>query len=273
MEKKCHKLLPALPAKEDLKETVDYDDFHESHTPLATAFHKSLKSRKLHNTHRIKYDSSIITKFYHSKSECCEARDSCIRKAYNQAEKYLTPGNSKSLSKEAAEFYSKQIDFAFSSSQAKLETLCSLIGAEDLYNTLMEKADKSYKALRTEFENELNDNSDYYSMYDFDYFIGQVNIEEHDYRIADNSFMLALETLFTDHIQYTITDIYPAISELQNDLNTYSNTFFGAAFGIYRSYVEELENLLDRIGNGLPEMEDDEDVGDYISRCCVKKAV
>ncbi len=237
----------------------EYDDFHESHTPLATAYHKELKSRKLMNMHQITYNTSAATKFFNSKSECERAREHCIRKAYDEAEKYITAGNSKSLSKEAADFYSKQIILAFSPSRKKLEALCSMNGSADLFHALMKKVDKSYKALLAEFENELKDNVDYYAMYDFDYFVEQAEIEEHDYRIFDDVFTRTLETLFTDSIQYTITDIHSAISEIENDLGSRANTFYEAAFNEYKSYISEIEELLDKIGKKLPEITITED--------------
>lgn len=116
-----------------------YDDFQENHTPLATAFHKQLKSRKIINNYHLTYNSSAFGKFYTSKSECKKARNHYIRKAYDEAEKYLTTGNSKSLSKEAATFYSNQICSVFEDTRKSLETLCSIMGIGDQYQKLMEK--------------------------------------------------------------------------------------------------------------------------------------
>lgn len=250
-----------------------YDDFHETHTPLASAYHKQLKSRKLINSHHVSYNASIAGKFFKSKTECEDARERCIRKAYDEAEQYITSGSSKSLSKEAAEFYSKHINSVFDNTRENLKSLCLLTGKEDQYQLLCEKVDKSYKNLLTEFDKELNDNRDFYSMYNFDYFIDQVEIEEHDYRISDDFFTRALETLLTDSIEYTISSLYSAISEIENDLDNYANTFYGAAFSVYRTYVTEIEELLDKIGKGLPAIAENENIEDYITRCCIKKAV
>ena len=250
-----------------------YDDFHETHSPLASAYHKQLKSQKLINTHHLSYNSFIEGKFFKSKTECEKAREHCIRKAYDEAENYVTSGNSKSLSKEAAEFYSKHIHSVFDNTRKKLENLCILTGTVEQYQFLCKKLDKSYKNLLAEFDNELNANYDFYRMYNFDYFIDQVEIEEHDYRISDDFFTRVLETLLTDSIEYTISDLYSAISEIENDLDSHANTFYGAAFHIYKSYVTEIEKLLDKIGKGLPAFEENEDIEDYITRCCIKKAV
>ena len=251
-----------------------YDDFQENHTSLATAFHKQLKSRKIINNYHLTYNSYAFGKYYTSKSECKKARDHFIRKAYDEAEKYLTTGNSKSLSKEAATFYSNQICSVFEDTRKPLETLCSIIGTSDQYQKLMEKVDKSYQSLLSEFDSELDDNQDYYSMYDFDYFIDQVEIEEHDHRVYDDFFSRMIETLLTkDSVEYTMTDIYSAIREMENDLNEHTNTFYGAALQIYQEYVSDIEKIIDKIGKGLPAMLETENVEEYIVRCCVKKAV
>lgn len=250
-----------------------YDDFHETHTPLASAFHKLLKSRKLMNTYHLSYDSSIPTKAFKSKSACQEAREKCIRKAHDEAENYIAAGNSKSLSRKAAEFYSKHIDSVFDSTRKALESLSNLTGTVEQYQLLCEKVDTSYKNLLAEFEDELNDNQDFYGMYDIDYFIEQVEIEEHDYRISEDFFTRALETLFTDKVEYTVTNLYSAINEIQNDLDSQANTFYGAAFNAYQSYISEIETLLDNIGKGLPAVSENEDIKGYITRCCVKEVV
>lgn len=251
-----------------------YDDFQETHSPLATAFHKRLKSRKLITPHHLFYNSSALGKVYTSKSECRKARDHYIRKAYDEAEKYITTGNSKSLSKEAAEFYSRWICSVFEDTRKPLETLCTMMGVSERYDKLMGKVDKSYESLLSEFESELDDNRDYYSMYDFDYFIDQAEIEEHDHRFYDDFFSRTLETLLSkDSIDYTLTNVHSAIREMENDLNEHANTFYGAAFSAYQSYVSEIEDIIDKIGTGLPAMGKDEKIEDYLMRCCVKKAV
>lgn len=250
-----------------------YDDFQEHHTPLATLFHNQLKTHRLSNTHYIPFNDTVGGKFFHSKQECEEAKNNCIRKAYNEAEKYVTTGSSKSLSKEAANYYGDIIEKTFSAIKDKLEALSNINAADDAYNTLIQLVKYARKNLLREFEEELNDNRDYYAMYDFNYFKNQVEIEEHDYRMAEDFFTKALETLFTDSIQYTVTDVHSAISEIQDDLHNHANTFFGTVHHSYQEYVAEMESLLDQIGKDLPKASQDETIDDYINRCFVKKAV
>lgn len=248
-----------------------YDDFQENHTSLAIAFHKLMKSQKCINTYHVPYNSFIAGKAFTSKSECINARDNCIRKAYEDAEKRFSSSSTKSIAREAAEYYSKHISYAFENNTKKLETLCGIIGKTDEYLKLKEKIDNSHKALLREFNSELDDNRDYYNMYDFNYFIEQVDVEEHDYRVSDEFIFRAIETLFANNIEYTIHDLYNAIREIENDTDKYANTFFGTAFDIYKSYVAEIEKILDLIGSDLPEMSNDETVETYLTRCCIEK--
>lgn len=250
-----------------------YDDFHETHTPLATAFHNKLKSGKYINTHRIQFDTSIASTFFKSKYECETTRKRCIQKAYDEATNYLTSGNSISLSNEVADYYSERIISAFTGSRDKLETLCSINGTSELYRVLTDKIDNSRKKLKTIFEKELDDNSDYYSLYKFEYFLEMVDIEKHDNRISEDFLGQAFEALFTDNIQYTLSDLFSAIIEINNDLDKYATTFYSAALSEYKLYVSEIEDLLDKIGKNLPATNEKEDVEDYITRCCVKQAM
>lgn len=248
-----------------------YDNFHESHTPLATAFHKKLEGRKLIQKHYIHYNTSISAKYFKSKSECENAKKNCIQKAYREASNYISTGNSKSVSEEAADFYSKQIISVFADVRQKLEILCSLTGVSEQCRNLMKKIDKSRTNLKMEFEDELNSNADYYSMYQIDYFCDQVEVEKHDYRYSEGAFFRALEALLTDGIQYSITNMYSVISELENDLNSQISTFYNAALKIYSSYIAEIETYLDKIGADLPPIKEDESIEDYITRCCIDK--
>ena len=247
-----------------------YDAYYENHSYLGCIFHDRLKSDKLINWHHVPYDSSVAGKFFKSKSECKAARESTIRKAYSEAEKFLSTDNSKSLAKEAATRYSEHIASVFGNNNRHiLEVLSSHTNAS-LYAMLCEKIDNCYKNLLAEFKNEITENSDYYSLYNIEYFIEAVEIEEHDYRVEEDFIARALETLFTDSIEYTITDLYSSIGEIEQDLDVYANTFFGAAYDIYRDYVAEIEDIIEQIGQCLPAHNEGEELEDYIARCCVQ---
>lgn len=253
--------------------TEEYDDFYEFHTPLATILHNKLKSYKLFNTYIAPYNSSVSGKFYKSKSECETVKEKYIRKAYDDAQRHFTSGSSTSIAKKTAEFYSKCIKSAFYDNRKKLEILCSIIGKSDEYNALDDKINKCHKNLLSEFDAELNDNRDFYNMYNFDYFIDQAYIEEHDYRISENALFRTVENLFTDSVKYTISNLHSVIHEIETDVDSNANTFYSTAFSIYNSYITEIEKILDIIGKELPDIDEGEEAEDYITRCCIKKAI
>jgi hypothetical protein len=66
--------------------------------------------------------------------------------------------------------------------------------------------------------------------------------------------------------------VYTPINEMERDLTRRANTFFSAALRIYEQYVREIEVLLDAIGKNLPAINAGEDLDDYLTRCCMKKA-
>ena len=105
-------------------------------------------------------------------------------------------------------------------------------------------------------------------MYQFDYFMDQVEIEEHDYRISEGGFLRALETLAGGSIQYTITDIHSAISEMEEDINDHANTFFNTAQSEYQYYCQDIEELIQEIGSDFSEQKENESVSDYLQRLC-----
>ncbi|WP_455719730.1 hypothetical protein [Agathobacter sp.] len=207
----------------------NYDDFSETHSALATAFHNRMKANKIINIYHVPYNSMITTKFYKSKSECKKAIENCIRAAYDDVQNLFDSGNPKSIAQKSAAYYSKRILSAFDGYQPLIEKLCTEIERDVPLHLLRDKLNDCHKNLLNSFNEELNDSRDFYSLYDIDYFIDQVNIEEHDYRYADGIFLKALETMLTDHIEYTITDIYSAISEIQDDADSRANTFYGLA--------------------------------------------
>ena len=106
------------------------------------------------------------------------------------------------------------------------------------------------------------------TLYDINYFIEKVPIEKHDFRVNEDVVFKLLETLLADNVQYTITDIYTSICEMEHDLNNHASTFFSTAYSEYTHYVSEIEHLLDGIGQGFPPLQDGERANDYIHRIC-----
>ncbi|MCD7824780.1 MAG: hypothetical protein LUH14_02255 [Clostridiaceae bacterium] len=249
-----------------------YDAFEEKHTPFSTPFYHKIKGIKYFNMYHLSFNSTAASKFFTSKHECEQTRDQIIRKAYNDAARYLSTGSSKSISKEAAQTYSALIANVFSADVLnQLKSLSNITHTSSTYKKLENLVSKCYKNLLSQFENELNESRDYYALYDFNYFINQADIEEHDYRISEEGFLHILETVFTDSIQYTISSLFDVINEIENDLNDHAATFFNTAAAIYSDYYTEIIELLDVIGKELDAIKEQESLVDYLTRMCVSK--
>lgn len=272
------KLLEELPVTEN-PETADaarvaaaangYDSFHESHSALATLFHNLLKTHRLYEHYHLPFNSSVMGTFYNSHSECNAAKKEALEKAYNKAHRHVSPGDSKCIAKAATEHYSSHIHDVFTPEiLEKLQTLCEIRQKAPLYQKLQDQIKHCKKDISSLLEAELLENADFYAMYQFDYFMDQVEIEEHDYRISEGGFLRALETLAGGSIQYTITDIHSAISEMEEDINDHANTFFNTAQSEYQYYCQEIEELLQEIGNDFSEQKENESVSDYLQRLC-----
>lgn len=246
-----------------------YDSFHESHSALATLFHNQLKAHRIYEHYHLPFDSSVMGTFYNSHSECTAAKKDALEKAYNKARRYVSPGDSKCIAKAATEHYSKQIHDVFTPEVLeKLQNLCEIRKKTSLFQKLQEQIKQSKKALSSLFEAELHENADFYAMYQFDYFMDQVEMEEHDNRISDGGLLRALEALAGGSIQYTITDIHSAISEMEDDINDHANTFFNTAQSEYQYYCQEIEELIQEIGNDFSKRKEDESVSGYLQRLC-----
>ena len=246
-----------------------YDSFHESHSALAAIFHNQLKTHRIYEHYHLPFDSSVMGTFFSSHSECTAAQKDALEKAYNKARRYVSPGDSKCIAKTAAEYYNKHIHDVFTPEVLeKLQKLCEIRQKTSLYQKLQNQLKQSKKDISALFEAELHENADFYAMYQFDYFMDQVEIEEHDYRIAEGGFMRALETLAGGSIQYTITDIHSAISEMEEDINDHANTFFNTAQSEYQYYCQDIEELLQEIGNDFSDRNENESVSDYLHRLC-----
>lgn len=272
------KLLEELPVTEN-PETADaarvaaaangYDSFHESHSALATLFHNLLKTHRLYEHYHLPFNSSVMGTFYNSHSECNAAKKEALEKAYNKAHRHVSPGDSKCIAKAATEHYSSHIHDVFTPEiLEKLQTLCEIRQKAPLYQKLQDQIKHCKKDISSLLEAELLENADFYAMYQFDYFMDQVEIEEHDYRISEGGFLRALETLAGGSIQYTITDIHSAISEMEEDINDHANTFFNTAQSEYQYYCQKIEELLQEIGNDFSEQKENESVSDYLQRLC-----
>ena len=233
---------------------------------ITDLLHQELKSEKLYRTYHLHYDSSFSTNFYSGKTACEAARKSCIRSVYDKAAQYLTPGTDSSMASDAAHYYSRHIQDSALPFLDILTAYCTRTHQTSLAEEFTRLVKNSYQALLSAFEEELTLSSYYYQLYSFDYFLDQIEIERHDFRIRKCGIRGLLEAALGDTVQYSLLNVYSPVKELEQDLNAHASTFFGAAYSEYMSYAQDLERILDTITKGLPPVNETERIYDYLLR-------
>lgn len=235
--------------------------FHEEQTnypeyqnKLAELFHNALDTYPYNNTIFLKTrGEKDAGKFFKNKKECKERRNSVIIKAYNEANSHFAIDSSKSVAKEAASFYADFVTNLTAPLCEKLELCDSPADTfPDAFRKLKTLIKHTRKNLLQQFQEELRDNMDYYQMYDLNYFIEQVDIEEHDYNLdtGDKVFDF-IARLVNDNTEYTLEGLFDSLNELENDLNKNAASFFSTAFEIYQKYRREIVQIAETIGNDL----------------------
>jgi hypothetical protein len=251
-----------------------YDDFSESHCSLSTTIHNALKSHLMANVYRLPYTASSALKQYISKSECKKAIEALVSQAHETAEKRFDTHGPNSIAKEAETFYSEEINQVMLPIKDNLKRIAIMTNKSDVYDSLDPLICKCNKNLQELFGKELTESHNYYKMYDINYFIDKVDIVTYDSRIEEKGLWRLLETAMTDHVKYSIdsSSLYSSISELQHDVDDRSATFFKTIYHIYAEYIEQIEVLVERIGNGLPKQKENESLLQYTERLCAIKA-
>lgn len=232
-----------------------YDDFAENHSALANEYHEALKTSPLVFYHHLPFDSSASGNRYTSRSSCYNAAKSAIKKAYTAANEYFDTESKKSLSKECAKYYSSIISSAFEKKMPELEEICKNTGKMDCYEKICKFVNKAKSKLKKIYDKELIEDAEYYEMYNFDYFMEQVDIEEFDNSMCEDDDLLGqfLEAIFSDTKEYMITDLYSSIREMESDLEDHATTFYKFAHREYVQYVEKLEKVLEELGSAPTE--------------------
>lgn len=243
-----------------------YDDYPEDHSTLACAIHFLLKLPPYRQFYRLPTANAGGYHNYRSYSQCDAARQKCLRQAYDAAVSRTAPGDPHCVDQDAARFYGRHITSSLQPILDPIRILCEMHHLNTLSDHLFSQVSEAEEKLLALFREELQSNADYYAMYQFDYFADQVDIEEHDYCIEEEPFFHMLETLLTDHVEYHFEGAFAAIQEMEKDLSDHCATFFGCAHSIYRRYVQEIEQLVDTLGERLPAMEENETLQGYLCR-------
>lgn len=250
--------------KEITKETITdaemaaaangYDNFAEKHCALASYLHFSMKGQRLSKHLRLSWDTSVASEFYQSKyaAQCAVKKE--VDSAYDQANSFFVPGSQSCIANELADRYTIFIKRGCGSIVDQLTPWCARNNALKTRLQEMEKLIVSASEnLRKLFEQELSESSDYYRMYKRSYFHERIDIEKNDYNVDmfDSDILNGLARLIHDDSEYDVRDMYETMSEMENDVNSHADTFFGCAYDAFREYCEKIEEIAEEIGADL----------------------
>ena len=203
---------------------------------------------------------------FHSRHECRKAGETIIKNAYNEASKYLKANSADSLARSEAEKYSKKINSTLLPIMGVLKRQCQSQNQIEVYRQISDAVNSCKRNLLAEFTKELEDNSDYYSLYNIDYFLDQLEIEEDDMR-TETGILGMLEWLNPQSFEYSFDGTFEALEEIEKDINAKAASFFSVTHERYRDYVRKIEDLIDTACAGLPPMKEKEDIVGYLNRC------
>lgn len=231
-----------------------YDNFAEKHCPLASALHFSMKGHRLSKHLRLSWDTSVASEFYKSKyaAECAVKKE--VDSAYDQANDFFIPGSRSCIASELADRYAVFIKRGCGSIVEQLVPWCARSNAlkprlQDMEKLIVSAAEN----LRKLFEQELSESSDYYRMYKRSYFHERIDIEKNDYNVDmfDSDILNGIARLIHDDSEYDVRDMYETMSEMEDDVNSHADTFFGRAYEAFCEYCEEIEEIAEEIGADL----------------------
>lgn len=251
--------------------TAMYLDY-EVRTPLGRAVHEELLVPIFTHMHRVRFDPAIhpvSSTFYKSRFQCESECRKCLGNAYVKASGYLSADSNSSIAKTTANHYAEHIQSVLIPVIKNLETVSDTQCMSSAFDFLITLIYNSPKNLLVSFEKELEEHADFYSLPPFDYFEDHIDIEELDFRVSTNGLTRLAERLFTGNVQYHMKNMYDLINEMEAELNDHSDSFFHTAYNLYIDYIRRIEQLLDMIGQNLPDLLKNESYPEYLARCCM----
>lgn len=242
-----------------------YDDYHSFHSSLATYFHNKLKSYEHFSYIVLPFSLADATSDFTSEYSAKQKLKEYLRKPYDRANEYFSASSQKYLASSLADDYAQVILSCFEDTFDSLKTLFSKSNKAEAYDKLYRLVSDCRDTLYNDFNNEINDNRDYYNMYDFNYFVDNVSITEHDNRIGEGIFKI-IETVFADNITYSYENFSDIFNEMDKDINNRASSFYKSAYRIYLNYVKKIERIIEDLGNTMPPLNENETIYDYIHR-------
>ena len=157
--------------------------------------HNRLYDKSISGTYRNALECDAFTKYHslpvldavgynesYSYADCDAERRKCIKQAYNFAMDRLNTTKDTCVAKECANYYSQQLKAKLLPSLDYLKQLSDKVRLTMVYDTLYKLTQDSKDELLSKYNQELQDNPDYYSLYKIDYFIDKVEIKENDFK-------------------------------------------------------------------------------------------
>ena len=228
-----------------------YDDFAESHCPLAVKVHEKITADRIWHPQHIDADTDIAGTFFQSRWAAESAAKKVVEKAYGMADNLFRTDRAACLAPPLAAEYAERLRRGLGELPARLRALTEEKGATA--EKLNELADRAPEELRERFEQELRENADYYGMYEKSYFIERLTIEKNDYNMDmfDSDLLNGIARLIHDESDYTIGNLFETVQEIEEDVSKHADAFYSSAYYIYRSYCAEIEKLAEEIGRDL----------------------
>lgn len=231
---------------------------------FSTAIHKQLQTEKFYKRFDLPSSEALEYHSYCSKNECEKAKKKCIQKVYNTANKYITPNEKLCIANLCATYYSQALYSCLTPILDALKMYCIANQKEIIFQRIIELMKNSQKTFLELFEKELLIHCDYYALYNFDYFLEQVEVEKQDYRVFEESWIRLLETMTPGSIEYTFENAYSAVLEMEKDLNDHCATFFNYAYQEYTNYTEQIELLIVSFGSTFTDFKETDTINEYL---------
>lgn len=226
-----------------------YDDFSDYHSSLALKYHDALKVKPFISKKDLELNTPDEDTYYNDYYSCKNAAEDIFKKVYDKANSYFDPNNKNSLAKECAKYYSTIIKDAFEEDLSELEQLSIKNNTFKSYEKLSKLINKSKSKLKKHYDNELVEDAEFYELYDVDYFVDEIDIDDIQLNNPSNDDLLniVIDFLFDTSTKYIISDIQSPYSELKSDMDDHSLTFYKYAHREYNRYIQKIENCLDII--------------------------
>ena len=225
-----------------------YDDFGESHTPLAIVVHEGIKAKIIRHFYLSNTGLDICDKEYKSKFTAQQAARTQINKAYNEAGALFDPSGSKCIVSEFAEAYANRIHSGMDQLLERLAPRCTAKRQKELLLQLAELTEKAEKSLKELFFTELRESADYYKLYQRQYFCNRVAVEQEGPDVFVSDFMNGVARVFASIYTVSASDFCECMAELQEDVDSRVNAFADAVHQSYKEYCEKIEEIAEELG-------------------------